>query len=368
MGRNIQKKRYLLLPFLIFYAIGVRIRNLLFDCGLLSSQQYPIAVICVGNLTVGGSGKTPFVEYLIRLLEKKYRVGVLSRGYKRKTSGYVLADEKSTSAEIGDECCQIKHKYPQITVAVDGNRRRGIHNLMALPEDTRPQVILLDDAFQHRYVQPSLSILITEYNHLYYKDKLLPVGRLREPIGSVRRANIVIVSKCDHLLTSIDSRIIQNEMNLKPHQPPFFCGISYLPFKGVFPEAHNPYKLPELQEDDRILLLTGIATPSLLIEEMKKHTKYIKVMSFADHHAFNKKDVQKIKTELQKIEPGNRLIVCTEKDAARIRNNPHFPEEWRKLMYYVPIEIDFLFNKSKLLDEIILRHIDTIENSKILQR
>jgi tetraacyldisaccharide 4'-kinase len=325
-------------------------------------------IICIGNLTMGGSGKTPLVEYLIRLLKEKYRVGVLSRGYKRKTSGYVLANEESSSSDIGDECSQIKHKYPEIIVAVDGNRRRGILNLMALPEETRPQVILLDDAFQHRYVQPSFSILITDHHRPYYEDKLIPVGRLREPISSIRRANIVIVSKCDHTLKSIDSRIIHNEMRLKPHQQTFFSSISYLPLKGIFPEAHYPYTLADLRDDDKIVLLTGIATPAPLIEEMRKYTKSIKVMSFADHHAFSKIDVRKIKTELQKMETGNRLIICTEKDAARIRNNPHFPEEWRKLMYYVPIEVDFLFGKGKLLDEIILRHIETIENSKILHR
>ncbi|MDR3260419.1 MAG: tetraacyldisaccharide 4'-kinase [Tannerella sp.] len=365
---DLRKLRYLLLPFSFFYGIGIGIRNLFFDWGLLPSEQYPAPVISIGNLSVGGTGKTPLVEYILRLLvSKNYRVGVLSRGYKRETSGYVLADEKSVSSDIGDESCQIKHKYPQVVVAVDGNRRRGIRNLMALPEDVCPQVILLDDAFQHRYVQPSLSILVMDYNHPYYKDKLLPAGRLREPTGCASRAAVVVVSKCDKALKSIDSRIVRNEMELQPHQSLFFSSISYKPLKGVFPEAHYQYKLPDIRKDDEILILTGIATPSPLIEEVKKYTEQVTVMSFADHHAFNETDVRKIQLKLQKMQSGNPLIICTEKDAARIRNNPYFPEEWRKQMYYVPIEIDFLFDRSELLNEIILRHITTIENSKILQ-
>jgi tetraacyldisaccharide 4'-kinase len=365
---NLQKIGYLLLPFSFFYGIGVRIRNLFFDCGLLPSQQYPVPVISVGNLTAGGSGKTPLVEYLVRLLKENYRVGVLSRGYKRKTSGYVLANEESDSQEIGDESCQMKRNHPQVAVAVDGNRRRGVRNLLALPEDVRPQIILLDDAFQHRYVQPSLSLLVTDCHHPYYKDTLLPAGRLREPASSVRRANIVIVSKCDESLKSIESRIIQNKMNLKAHQELFFSRISYLPFKGVYSEAHEPYTLDDLRKDDEMVLLTGIATPAPLIEEVKKRSDRVSVLSFADHHVFQKQDIRKIQAELQKMESDHPLILCTEKDAARIRNHPYFPEEWRTQMYYAPIEMVFMFGKSERFNELILKHIHLIENSRILQQ
>jgi tetraacyldisaccharide 4'-kinase len=364
---NQQKLRRILYPLSILYEIAVRIRNLFFDWNLLPSRQYPLPVICIGNLSAGGTGKTPLVEYLIRLLSPRYRVGVLSRGYKRNTSGYILAGEKSTSREIGDEACQIKHKFPQVTVAVDENRREGIQHLMALPEDVRPQVILLDDGFQHRYVQPSLSIVVTDCNRPFYSDEMLPAGRLREPAGSVKRTDIVIVSKCSKALKPIDCRIIENEMNLKPHQPSFFSRIVYEPMEGLCPESCEPLATANLQKEDEILLLTGIANPAPLIEEMKKYSDRVKSVSFADHHAFNQKDIARIRRELKKMTSARPLIVCTEKDAARIRNNPSFPDEWKPLLYYVPIRIEFLFGKGAQLDELVLRHITTIENSRILQ-
>lgn len=366
MGKS-NKQHYIGLPVAIIYGIAVRIRNILFNINLLPSRQYNIPVIGIGNLSMGGAGKTPLVEYLIRLLSKKYRVAVLSRGYKRKTSGYVLANEKSTSRDVGDEACQIKRKYPSVIVAVDKNRRRGMKNLLAMPEEERPEIVLLDDAFQHRYVQPSLMILVTDYNRLYYKDKIFPVGRLREPKRGVRRADMVVVSKCDHGLKPIDCRIVENEMNLKIHQPLFFSEISYQRMEGIWPEECYPRTLTGIRKEDEILLLTGIANPYPLIEEMERHSQKVKVMSFGDHHAFNKNDVKKIQQTFSKMSP-EAIIVCTEKDAMRIRHNPYFPTEWHPRMYYVPILVSFLFDKGGSFDEWILKHITTIENSRILRQ
>ena len=183
MKSNKTNKQYpVAWPLALCYGLGVRLRNLCFGLGILPSETYPIAVISVGNLSAGGAGKTPLVEYLVRLLSPRYRVAVLSRGYRRKTKGYVLASASSTAREIGDEPSQIKRKYPSITVAVDGHRRRGMRRLLALPEAERPQVVVLDDAFQHRYVRPSLSILVTDSHRLFTRDRLLPVGTLREPL------------------------------------------------------------------------------------------------------------------------------------------------------------------------------------------
>ncbi|MDR2469760.1 MAG: tetraacyldisaccharide 4'-kinase [Tannerella sp.] len=365
MAGKLQKLRILLRPFSLLYGIGVWIRNLLFDGGLLPTEHYEEPVICVGNLAVGGSGKTPMVEYLIRLLQGTYRVGVLSRGYRRETSGFVWVDSESTAQTVGDESCQIKYKYPQTIVAVDENRRRGIRKLLSLPEDQRPQVILLDDGFQHRYVQPSFSILLTGFHHLYYTDQLLPAGRLREPASAARRANIIVVSKCEKSLSSIESRIIRMELRLKSHQSLFFSSISYLPLKGVFSEAYLPDTPDTLLGEDGVLLLTGIATPALLIAEIRTRAKRTNMLSFADHHAFRPKDIRKIQMELKKMKPGNPPILCTEKDAARIRNNPYFPEEWRSRMYYVPIEIEILFNNGEQFNELVLRHIYLFKHSKI---
>ena len=355
-------------PFSFLYGIGVRIRNLLFSWHLLPSQQYPVPVICIGNLAVGGTGKTPLVEYLIRLLSSKYRIAVLSRGYKRKSFGFILADEKSTATEIGDEPYQMKSKFPGVIVAVDKDRRKGMQKLLDLPEGQRPQVVLLDDAFQHRYVQPSLSIIVTDYNRLYYKDKLMPVGRLREPASGIRRANMVVISKTNASLRPIDSRIIENEMNLKFYQPSFFTTITYQQMESVYAGESCSRSLSGLKKEDRILLLTGVANPALLIKEVKKYSDYVTVLSFPDHHDFTKKDIEKIHSELLKMNAENPLIICTEKDAARIRNNDFFPVEWKSDFYYVPIKIQFLFDKGGQFDEVIFKHIETIVNRSILRQ
>jgi tetraacyldisaccharide 4'-kinase len=367
MTNRPQRLRYWLWPFSVFYGAGVLLRNILFDSGLLREQTYPVPVICVGNLAAGGSGKTPMTEYLLRLLEGKYRVAVLSRGYRRKTSGFLLATPEHTAEDIGDECFQIKNKYPQATVAIDGNRRRGIFNLLSLHEGVRPEVILMDDGFQHRRVQPSFSILLTDFRRIYCHDRLLPVGRLREPARAAVRANAIIVSKCDAAMKSIESRIIRNEINLKQRQLLFFSCIACLPFRGIFPEAAGEYAMETLRETDEILLLTGIAAPQPLIEEVKKHTAQVRTLSFADHHAFQKRDIRKIAAELEKMAP-DALILSTEKDAARLRSLSFLPEEWRGRMYYVPIETRILFDRGHELDELILRHIRLTEASRILQK
>ncbi|MDR1331679.1 MAG: tetraacyldisaccharide 4'-kinase [Tannerella sp.] len=359
---------YLLYPFATFYGLGVWIRNMLFDGDILASTAFPVPVICVGNLEAGGTGKTPMVEYLIRLLMDKYRIAVLSRGYMRESSGYVIADKDSTPQLIGDEAYQIKCRYPDVTVAVDKNRVRGIHNLLDMPEDVRPQVIVLDDAFQHRHVQPSFSILITDYSRLYYKDKLLPVGRLRESAGSVRRANIVVVSKCDESLKPIDCRIIENEMKLLAYQKLFFSTITYQPLDSVFPDKCAPRPLDSICRDDEILLLTGIANPRPLIDKMKQSSDRVTVISYPDHHGFTKKDIRRIHAELSRMKSDNSLIVCTEKDAARLRSNPHVPDEWKTRLYSIPIKMTFAFDKGRQFDEQVLHQIHLVEKSSILRQ
>ena len=360
------KFNYTLSPFSLLYRMGVAFRNQLFNWGLLSSESYSIPVICVGNLAAGGTGKTPHIEYLVRLLTPKYKIAVLSRGYKRKTSGYVLAKPESTSRELGDESFQIKRKFPHILVAVDSNRRRGIKNLLALPEDTRPDVILLDDAFQHRYVIPSLSILLTDYNRLYYRDKLLPVGRLREPSSAIRRADMVIVTKCDEDLKPIDFRIIENEMNLLAHQDLFFTHVTYGEIEPVFPEAPS-HVLRDIRKEDDVLVLSGIAAPEHFINEAKKYSDKVVSMSFPDHHSFSRKDIGRIKSIYNKMASPEKIILVTEKDAARIINNPFIPIDWKPKIYMLPIKVEFSAKGNTLFDEIIERHIITMQRNSILR-
>ena len=218
MDTTHNKIKKLLLPLSALYGVVVWFRNKLFDWSILPSEEFSVPVICVGNITAGGTGKTPHVEYLIELLKKDYKVAVLSRGYKRKTSGFVLADTQSTVKTIGDEPLQIFKKFPDIIVAVDGNRRRGIKKLLNIPEEKRPEIILLDDAFQHRYVKPFLSILLIDSNRLIYEDTLLPAGRLRESRAGKDRANMVVVTKCSPELKPIDFRLISKHLDLYPYQ------------------------------------------------------------------------------------------------------------------------------------------------------
>lgn len=354
-------------PLALCYGVGVRLRNLCFALGLLPSEAYPIAVISVGNLSAGGAGKTPLVEYLIRLLMGRYRVAVLSRGYRRKRKGYILANDSSTARDIGDEPCQIKRKYPAVTVAVDANRRRGMRRLLALPDDERPQVVLLDDAFQHRYVRPSLSILVTDCHRLFSRDHLLPVGTLREPRSGTRRADLVIVTKCDPTMKPIDSRIIEDEMQLDINRPRFFTAIAYRRLEGVWPEECPSRDLSSLTPKTDVLLVAGIADPTPLVEEMRRHTEKTVALTFPDHHAFRRTDIDKIRTALAKLS-SDALIVCTEKDAARLRTTPLYPSDWHARTYALPIETTFLFGTAARFDELVSRHVETIEKSHILRR
>lgn len=216
-----------LLPLSWLYGLAVRVRNALFDLGVLKSESFDVPVISVGNITVGGTGKTPHVEYLIDLLRHKCRVAVLSRGYKRKTRGYVVADSTATARTIGDEPYQMKHKFPDVTVAVDRDRRHGIRRLTEDKSADGIDVVLLDDAFQHRYVKPGINILLVDYHRLIIYDKLLPAGRLREQLSGKNRADIVIITKCPADLKPMEFRVITKAMDLYPYQHLYFTRLDY---------------------------------------------------------------------------------------------------------------------------------------------
>ena len=360
------KLNHLLTPFSFLYGIGVRLRNQFFDWGILPSEQYPIPVISIGNLSVGGTGKTPHTEYIIKLLKSKYRIAVLSRGYKRSTSGFIIAENNSTSREIGDEPYQMKNKFPDILVAVDTSRRRGIKALLALPVEKCPEVILLDDAFQHRYVSPSLSVVLTDYHRLFYHDKLMPVGRLREPINGIRRADIVIVTKCEEGIKPIEFRIIEENMKLQAHQRLFFTCVKYDEIKPVFAETTPDRSLQGIDKDENILLISGIASPTRFIEEVQRHSNQIEVVTFPDHHTFSKSDFKKLNVRYKNLKSAKKFILVTEKDAARLKNTSFIPDEWKQVLYYLPITIDFCLGKN--FDETIQKHIITIQKNSILRK
>ena len=374
--------RFLLFPFSGLYGIAVWIRNMLFNAELLPSKSYDMPVISVGNITVGGTGKTPHTEYLIRALSKEYQVAVLSRGYKRKSKGYVLADATSGLADLGDEPLQMKRKFPNLIVAVDENRRRGIEELMSPKMQPFIDVILLDDAYQHRYVNPSISILLIDYNRLIREDYLLPVGNLREPAGQMKRAQIVIVSKCPTDLTPMDVRILGTKIEVLPYQSLYFTTMNYGPIEKLTPTAEMPVavesndafieteaiatELPiigKLQSFEQIkeqripvLLLTGIATPMSMESHVRLFAPEVKAMNFPDHHEFNKRDARKISQEYEKIKVAGGIILTTEKDATRIRNNP-FMQTLAPNMYYPTLEIHFLDGQGRTFEQKITDYV-----------
>lgn len=354
-NNNVDTKKYLL-PLSWIYGLIVYIRNKLFDLKILKQKSYDIPVICIGNITVGGTGKTPHTEYLIKLLSKNFRVAVLSRGYKRKTSGYVLSDENSTAKQIGDEPYQMKNKFCNISVAVDGKRTRGIEKLLSLPRDEKPQVILLDDAYQHRYVKPSYSILLTDYNRLITEDKLIPVGRLREPAHYSEQANSIIVTKCPQDINPLDQRIILKDMNVYPYQDLLYTTFRYGNLENVF----DKQKTISLETNKHsILAVTGIANPSNLYEYLKNYSSDLLSIEYPDHYQFKMKDITDIQHKFNEIASTSKIIVITEKDAARLRCMKYIPDELKQSIYYIPIEVTFINKEEKdRFDQKIIEHVE----------
>ncbi len=325
------KINYWLMPLSWLYGLAVSIRNLMFDVGMLKSKTFPLPVICVGNITVGGTGKTPHTEYLIRMLSEKHQVAVLSRGYKRQSEGYVLATPTTPMTDIGDEPYQMKHKLPQIHMAVDKDRCHGIAELMKKEVQPSTDVVILDDAYQHRYVKAGLNILLMDYHRLIYLDKLLPAGRLRESSSGTKRADIVIVTKCPRDITPIERTGIERSLNIENWQKIFFSTYSYPDdMKGI---GKKP------------LLVTGIASPEQMIYDLQKIVPEFDVMSFPDHHHFTKNDINNIRTRA-----AGRTILTTEKDATRLHGLEN--------VKVIPVEVEFIDGKEDF-DNIIRNYVNT---------
>ena len=334
-----------LLPLSWLYSLVTRGRNQLFDWGVLEERQFDVPVITVGNLTVGGTGKTPHVEHLVRLLRGETHVAVLSRGYRRQTKGFVLADAGSTAATIGDEPLQMHRKFGDITVAVDADRRHGI--ALLLQQEPKPGVILLDDAYQHRYVKAGLNILLTDYQRLFSRDLVLPAGRLREPRSGKRRADIVVVTKCPPTMSEAERQAIASELALETRQHLYFSCIDYAPLE---PLAGGPALPLEALNQHHVLLLSGIANPTPLENTLKAHASEVRTMQFADHHTFTASDMERVADAFGTLaEP--RLLVTTEKDAARLEGTGLLPHSLREHGYTIPICIRFLFGQGETFNE-----------------
>jgi len=330
-----RRLRLILLPFSVLYGAIVFVRNWLFDKGFLKSTSYDFPVICVGNLSVGGTGKSPMIEYLIRLLKDQYKVATLSRGYKRKTKGFLLANSTTTASDIGDEPLQFYHKFKNdIQVAVEAERTVGIETLRNL-EDS-PEVILLDDAFQHRKVNAGFHILLTPFYDLYANDFMLPAGNLREPISGAKRADVIIVTKCPTEVSVAEQTKIRKKLRPKAHQEVFFTTIAY---SETVQNEQEEVALTDLK-DSEFVLITGIANPTPLLQYLNDQQLQYTHLKYADHYHFSESDITTIKQKA-----GNKRILTTEKDFMRLQGSLEH-------LYYLPIQVQFLADEQKFQQKV----------------
>lgn len=340
--------RILLLPFALVYGLVIIIRNWLFDKNHLRSSQFNFPLICVGNLAVGGTGKSPMVEYLVHLLKPHFTVATLSRGYKRKTKGYGLAGEQTTALEIGDEPMQFHQKFPDIAVAVGEARIEAIPQLLHDRPDT--QVIILDDAFQHRSVQAGFNILLTEYNDIYAHDFYLPTGDLRDSRSSAKRAQIIVVTKCPPFLGEVEKKAIIQDLKPQKGQSVFFTTINYgTPYHIITKETR------EITDKDEVLLVCGIANPKPLKQYLAEHADTYYQQDYNDHHIFTIDDLKDITRKFEDITGTQKCILTTEKDAVRLIK---FNEQLAGLpLYVLPIQHKFLFEEGGAFDEKVVHFI-----------
>ncbi len=340
--------RILLLPFSLVYGLIIYVRNWLFDRNILRSATFNLPLICIGNLAVGGTGKSPMVEFLIGKLKDEFRLAVLSRGYKRKTVGYALATEQSTALEIGDEPMQFFNKFPDVTVAVGEERVVAIPQLLHDKPDTR--AILLDDAFQHRWVKAGFNILLTDYNNLFTRDWFLPTGDLRDQKKSARRADIIVVTKCPPDLSLAEKNQLIREVKPGPRQHIFFNAISYgTPYQVI---THEPWIQNNTTE---VLLVTGIANPDPLKKHLEEKFNGYDELAFSDHHIYTIDDLKYILKRFNQIQTDAKILLTTEKDAVRLQK---FSQQLRELPVFVmPIQPVFLFREENHFTRLITTFI-----------
>ena len=357
--------KLLLYPFAWLYGIAVYIRNQLYDLNILKSEEFDVPIISIGNITVGGTGKTPHVEYLVNLLKEKFEVATLSRGYKRITKGFRYVETASIVSEVGDEPLQIKNKFPEIIVSVCENRVIGAEKLLNTNNKVIPDVVLLDDAFQHRRITPGINILLIDYNRQIKEDSLLPVGRLREGIAQMRRANIIIFSKCPNEITPITRRIHMKNVDLKPYQELFFTTLDYQKIKPVF----NALELIDDVIKEKVytfLVVTGIAFPKPINKYLKQFSNKIESIVFPDHHNYSNDDIVSIMQKFDSIIANKKIIITTEKDSMRLKDMEGLPDEFKSALHYLPVKVKFLDNEGKVFNKKILNYVGENKSNRAL--
>lgn len=341
----------LLFPISLLYSFVLRLRHKLYDWNILKSKSYNIPNICVGNLNLGGTGKTPHIEYLVRLLSEEYKTAVLSRGYGRDTKGFLLANESHSHHDIGDEPLQYFNKFDNIKVAVDENRCEGVERL--LQDENPPQIILLDDAYQHRKIKPGLNILLTDYYDLYSNNHLLPVGNLRDVKKAAQRAEIVVVTKSPNVITPYYRKDVENNLKLLPHQKIFYSYIEYQDFQPLSKTSHEI----NIKEAKTVLLVCGIANTYSLEDFIKRKYNTISKIKFDDHHNFTEKDIDMIIEKYNSLIGKNKIIITTEKDAARLVNSSLINKFDNIPVFTIPIKIKFHKEENTEFDDVILDYV-----------
>jgi len=342
---------FFLFPLAVIYGFIVFLRNKLFDFGILKSKLFNKAVISVGNLSMGGTGKTPHIEYLIRLLQNDYKIATLSRGYGRKTKGFMWVDQNADSKTAGDEPLLFRKKFPDIEVVLDEKRKNGISKIFKEKPDT--EIILLDDAFQHRYVKPGLSILLTDFYKPFSHDFIFPSGTLRESKNGMKRADIIVVTKSPKILSPITRKSMIEDLKIKKNQKVYFSHIDYgkLVAMNDFSENQNRDKYSS------ILMVAGIANPYPLEEKLRTMAENVESLIFKDHYQYENKDAIKIKERFDSIFSKNKIIVTTEKDAMRIKDTELMKFFVDLPIFYLPIEVRFHNNDKKMFDKQIIDYV-----------
>ena len=357
--------KFILAPLSFLYGIVTGFRNFLFDIQLLPSKEFSIPVICVGNISVGGTGKTPHVEYLIELLKTDSKIALLSRGYKRTTSGFQIATLDSTVFDVGDEPRQLKQKYPEITVAVDGNRKRGISKLLEIEKNL--DLIIMDDGFQHRWVKPGFTILLVDFNKMITDDYFLPGGRLRESVSGSKRAQLMVITKCPDSLKPIERRIAIKDLNPIPGQNIYFTYFTYGNFMPVFPDSASKITSPEINKlQPGFLLVTGIAYPRMLKKYLLGFTDNIIELKYPDHYSFRQADINDICNQFRSMQGNTNFIVTTEKDAMRLQFFPQIEAEIKARLYYIPVQVKFLDEEESQFNKQIQAYVGNSKRNRIL--
>ncbi len=338
----------LLKPLGVAYGAITAMRNRMFDCGVLRQRRFDIPVLVVGNIAVGGTGKTPHTEYLIEMLRTRYHIGALSRGYNRRAKGFHAAQPDSTARQIGDEPFQIYQKFKDkgVMVAVCEDRCEGIDRMRELDPDLN--LIILDDAFQHRYVKPAVSVVLTEYSRPVFADSILPAGRLRESAAALHRADVVVVTKCPDEMKQLEYRLFVKNLELYPYQKLFFSRYTYGAPTPLYPaDVSSVPNLGNLTQADTMVVVAGVANPKPFVRHMRQSGAKVRGLIYPDHHNFNRNDIlaiiDKIKTS---PDPTRTFVVTTEKDAMRLRDFTGLPKSLRRRIFYIPVSVQFITNPS----------------------